>query len=122
MKRYLVWTAAAAATAFLVAPAGANDSVLKLTQDPNQWVLQTGDYANTRYSKLKQITTDNVGKLQVAWPGAVGTRYQVQTSPDLGSWTDLGAPLDGSGQTLGVELPTGEVRATFVRVVTAPGS
>lgn len=62
------------------------------------------------------------GNLQVVWPGAAGTRYQVQTSPDLGSWTNLGAPLNGTGQSLGVELPIGEVPATFVRVVTAPGS
>jgi hypothetical protein len=32
-------------------PALANDELLKLTQDPNQQVLQTVDYANTRYSK-----------------------------------------------------------------------
>ncbi|MFG1299633.1 lanthanide-dependent methanol dehydrogenase XoxF5 [Xanthobacter sp. V3C-3] len=81
MKRFLVWTAAAAATAFFVAPAGANDSVMKLTQDPNQWVLQTGDYANTRYSKLKQITTDNVGKLQVAWTFSTGVLRGHEGSP-----------------------------------------
>lgn len=62
------------------------------------------------------------GKLHVTWPGSAGTRYQVETSSDLGSWKDLGAPLNGSGQTLGVELPISEVPTTFVRVVTAPGS
>ena len=30
------------------------------------------NYANTRYSALKQITTDNVGKLQVAWTFSTG--------------------------------------------------
>lgn len=62
------------------------------------------------------------GKLQVVWPGSTGTRYQVQTSPDLSSWKDQGAPLSGNGQNLSVELPTSEVPVTFVRVVTAPGS
>ena len=33
---------------------------MKMTQDPKQWVLPTGDYANTRYSKLNQINKDNV--------------------------------------------------------------
>ncbi|MCG5237711.1 lanthanide-dependent methanol dehydrogenase XoxF5 [Xanthobacter oligotrophicus] len=81
MRRLLVLTAAAVVTAFAGAPARANDSVLKLTQDPNQWALQTGDYANTRYSKLKQITTDNVGKLQVSWTFSTGVLRGHEGSP-----------------------------------------
>lgn len=53
-------------------PAIANEDVLKQTSDPNQWALQTGDYANTRYSKLNQITTQNVGSLKVAWTFSTG--------------------------------------------------
>src|SRR5438046_7418879 len=34
--------------------------------------MPTGDYANQRYSKLNQITADNVGKLQVAWTFSTG--------------------------------------------------
>lgn len=49
------------------AAAWANDNVIKLSSDPNNWVLQNGDYAGHRYSKLDQITTDNVGQLKVAW-------------------------------------------------------
>ncbi|MDI4656881.1 lanthanide-dependent methanol dehydrogenase XoxF5 [Xanthobacter autotrophicus] len=81
MRRLLVLTAAAVVTAFAGAPARANDSVLKLTQDPNQWALQTGDYANTRFSKLKQITSDNVGKLQVAWTFSTGVLRGHEGSP-----------------------------------------
>ncbi|WP_408647725.1 lanthanide-dependent methanol dehydrogenase XoxF5 [Xanthobacter dioxanivorans] len=62
-------------------PARANESVLKLSQDPNQWVLQTGDYANTRYSKLKQINTENVNKLQVAWTFSTGVLRGHEGSP-----------------------------------------
>lgn len=61
--------------------ASANDSVLKLTQDPNQWALQTGDYANTRFSKLKQINSENVGKLQVAWSFSTGVLRGHEGSP-----------------------------------------
>lgn len=50
----------------------ANDSVLSLQSNPNDWVLQTGDYANTRYSKLSQINRDNVSDLQVAWTFSTG--------------------------------------------------
>ena len=53
-------------------PALANEELLKLQQDPNQWVMPTGDYSNQRFSKLKQITADNVGKLQVAWTFSTG--------------------------------------------------
>jgi PQQ-dependent dehydrogenase (methanol/ethanol family) len=56
----------------LAGAAIANDSVLTLQSNPNGWVLQTGDYANTRYSKLSQINRDNVGDLQVAWTFSTG--------------------------------------------------
>ena len=43
-----------------------------MSQNPKDWVQPTGDYANTRYSKLNQITAANVGKLQVAWTFSTG--------------------------------------------------
>jgi alcohol dehydrogenase (cytochrome c) len=64
-----------------VTPALANDDLQKLIQDPNQWVIQTGDYANTRYSKLDQIKADNVGKLQVAWTFSTGVLRGHEGSP-----------------------------------------
>jgi alcohol dehydrogenase (cytochrome c) len=71
----------AACLAALAAPAFANDSVMKATQDPNQWAIQTGDYANTRHSKLNQINTENVGKLQVAWTFSTGVLRGHEGSP-----------------------------------------
>ena len=44
----------------------------KMAQNPKDWVMPTGDYANTRYSKLNQINAQNVGKLQVAWTFSTG--------------------------------------------------
>jgi hypothetical protein len=41
--------------------------VEKLTSNPKNWAMQAGDFYNQRYSKLNQITTGNVGKMQVAW-------------------------------------------------------
>jgi len=52
--------------------ASANDELSKLQQDPKQWAQQAGNFANTRYSALKQITAENVGKLQVAWTFSTG--------------------------------------------------
>ncbi len=81
MRRVVMVTAVAACSAFFGARAMANEGVLKLTQDPNQWVLQTGDYANTRHSKLKQINADNVGKLQAAWTFSTGVLRGHEGSP-----------------------------------------
>jgi PQQ-dependent dehydrogenase (methanol/ethanol family) len=52
--------------------AQANDELIKLSGDAKQWVLPTGDYANTRYSKLDKINAGNVSKLQVAWTFSTG--------------------------------------------------
>ncbi|MET0408469.1 MAG: methanol/ethanol family PQQ-dependent dehydrogenase [Hyphomicrobium sp.] len=60
------------ATAAFSAPAWANEDVIKLSSDPNNWAVQSGDYAGTRYSKLDQITTENVSQLKVAWTFSTG--------------------------------------------------
>jgi alcohol dehydrogenase (cytochrome c) len=65
----------------LMTPARANDSVMKLTQNPKDWVIQAGDYANTRYSKLDQITDKNVGKLVPAWSFSTGVLRGHEGSP-----------------------------------------
>lgn len=58
--------------AFAAGGASANDELNRLSQNPKDWVMPAGDYANSRYSKLNQITTSNVGKLQVAWTFSTG--------------------------------------------------
>ena len=70
MKRLLPGVAALLATTSL--PALANDSVTEAIGNPANYAIQTGDYANTRYSKLEQITNENVGDLQVAWTFSTG--------------------------------------------------
>jgi lanthanide-dependent methanol dehydrogenase len=64
-----------------IMPASANDELQKLIQDPNQWVIQTGDYANTRFSKLDKINASNVSKLQVAWTFSTGVLRGHEGSP-----------------------------------------
>src|SRR5215469_3083534 len=41
-------------------------------QNANDWAMPAKDYANTRFSTLKQINSGNVGKLQVAWTFSTG--------------------------------------------------
>jgi PQQ-dependent dehydrogenase (methanol/ethanol family) len=64
-----------------IAPASANEELQKLIQDPNQWVIQTGDYANTRFSKLDQINASNVNKLQASWTFSTGVLRGHEGSP-----------------------------------------
>src|SRR5262245_13416397 len=72
MRKILSTTCLSAAALFAAGGACANDELARLSQDAKQWVMQAGDFANTRYSTLKQITTENVGKLQVAWTFSTG--------------------------------------------------
>ena len=70
--RKVIAAALLCAAAAYAWPAAANDGLMKIIKDPKQWGIQTGDYANTRYSKLDQINAGNVGKLQVAWGFSTG--------------------------------------------------
>ncbi len=72
MRKLLITTALSTAAVMATGSVYANDELIKLSQDAKQWVMPTGNYANTRYSTLKQITADNVGKLQVAWTFSTG--------------------------------------------------
>ena len=49
-----------------------NTELMKLMDNPNNWATPSGNYAATRYSKLNQINSKNVGDLQVAWTFSTG--------------------------------------------------
>ena len=79
MKRLLNSTVA---VLLLTGAAGyANESVLAETAKPEQWAIQTGNYANHRYSELDQINRDNVGDLRVAWTFSTGVLRGHEGSP-----------------------------------------
>ncbi|MEO1495219.1 MAG: lanthanide-dependent methanol dehydrogenase XoxF5 [Pseudomonadota bacterium] len=78
--KYLI-TGAIASLLAATGVASANNSVLTGQKNPNDWVIQTGDYANTRYSKLNQINRDNVSDLQVAWTFSTGVLRGHEGSP-----------------------------------------
>ncbi|MFA9474413.1 MAG: lanthanide-dependent methanol dehydrogenase XoxF5 [Filomicrobium sp.] len=59
----------------------ANKDVIKQTSNADQWVLQTGDYTNQRYSKLDQINAGNVKDLKVAWTFSTGVLRGHEGSP-----------------------------------------
>jgi lanthanide-dependent methanol dehydrogenase len=72
MRHFLTTTCLGVVAVFAAGAVSANDELKRLEKDPKQWVMPTGNYANQRYSQLKQITSDNVGKLQVAWTFSTG--------------------------------------------------
>src|SRR5450759_2236157 len=51
----------------------ANDQLMQMAKDPNQWVMPTGNYTGQRYSALDQITAGNVKDLHVAWTMSTGS-------------------------------------------------
>jgi PQQ-dependent dehydrogenase (methanol/ethanol family) len=52
-----------------------------LQNDDRQWVMPGKNYAQTRFSTLKQITPENAGKLQVAWTFSVGSNHGQEAAP-----------------------------------------
>jgi lanthanide-dependent methanol dehydrogenase len=72
MRKFLIGTALSTTAVMAAGSVYANEELIKLSQDAKQWVMPAANYANTRHSTLKQITADNVGKLQVAWTFSTG--------------------------------------------------
>ena len=68
LVRAAVLAAAAATSTSALADADLDSKMA----DSSNWAAQAGDYANHRYSELKQINASNVGKLQVAWTMSTG--------------------------------------------------
>lgn len=65
------WLLAGAALS-VSASAMANEELLKLQQDPNYWVMPSGNFAGWRYSELNQINNQNAHELQAAWTFSTG--------------------------------------------------
>ena len=72
MRRLFIATCLGSVATLAAGSAFASEELQKMSQNPKDWVMPAGDYANTRYSKLNQINASNVGKLQVAWTFSTG--------------------------------------------------
>ena len=72
MRKLLLASCFGVAAMFTAGYAVANDELAKMAADPNQWVMPAGNFANTRYSELKQINTENVHKIAPAWTFSTG--------------------------------------------------
>ncbi|HZD88577.1 MAG TPA: PQQ-dependent dehydrogenase, methanol/ethanol family [Pseudolabrys sp.] len=58
-----------------------SSDLIKLSQNQNNWAMATKNYANTRYSGLDQINSDNIKNLQVAWTFSVGADRGQEAAP-----------------------------------------
>jgi lanthanide-dependent methanol dehydrogenase len=81
MRSYLFSSCMGAVAMLAAGTANANEELIRMQQNPNDWVMPTGNYENQRYSKLNQINAGNVGKLQVAWAFSTGVLRGHEGSP-----------------------------------------
>ncbi len=72
MRKLLLASCFGVAALLTASYATANEELIKMSADAKQYVMPTGNYANTRYSELKQITAENVHKLAPAWTFSTG--------------------------------------------------
>ena len=59
------------------------DRLINAANEPQNWLLMNGDYGSLRYSKLTQITRNNVKDLRMVWAMALGGMQDVgQNGPE----------------------------------------
>ena len=61
--------------------ATANDALLQAAADPNAWAMNGRTYDNTRFSPLAQITTENAGRLRLAYAFQLGSLRSNESTP-----------------------------------------
>src|SRR5438067_8681993 len=59
----------------------AYDRLLDSAQDARNWLIYSGNYASTRFSRLAQITPANVRNLELKWMYQAAATGAWQTSP-----------------------------------------
>ncbi len=91
-------------TALSAGVASANEELLKLEKDANQWVMPTGDYANHRYSTLKQINAQNVKNLHPVWTFSTGVLRGHEGAPlVIGNMMYLSSPFPNNVYALDLD-------------------
>jgi len=102
--------------AMLMASVGvsrANDSVVKVASDPNGWAIAGHDYGNTRFSPLKQINSENVGKLQLAYSMSLASLRSNESSPIVIGKTLYVSTSWGPKYVYAIDAATGARKWTY---------
>src|SRR5690606_26689825 len=58
-----------------------DERLVQARAEPSQWMTYGGTYDEQRYSRLDQITTDNVSQLGLAWFANYDTNLQQEGTP-----------------------------------------
>lgn len=93
--------------------AKANDSVAKAVSDPNGWAIAGHDYGNTRFSGLKQINAENVGKLQLVYSLSLASLRSNEASPVVVGRTLYVSTSWGPKYVYAVDAATGARKWTW---------
>jgi alcohol dehydrogenase (cytochrome c) len=74
--------------------ASANDELIKMSKDPAQWVIPSGNYASQRYTTLSQINTKTAKNLRPVWTFSTGVLRGHEGGPlVVGNTMYLAAPF-----------------------------
>src|SRR5262249_62405191 len=77
-----------------------------LAQQPGEWLTYGLDYAETRYSPLKQIDISNVSGLSLAWSANIGTGGGGQEATPL-VWNGVIYGITNWSVTFAIDAHTG---------------
>ena len=58
-----------------------NDRLLNAADEPQNWLQYSGTYDAQRFSRLNQVTSENVDQLEVAWIRQLNTLSALETTP-----------------------------------------
>ncbi len=114
-KTFVPFIASVALGAAVAAPGAvsANDNVLALSKNPNNWVMWGRTYDGARYSPLAQINNQNVGQLQVAWTFSTGVLRGHEGGPlVLGNTLFVHTPFPN--KVFSINLPDQTINWSYV--------
>ncbi|WP_044590598.1 PQQ-dependent dehydrogenase, methanol/ethanol family [Bradyrhizobium sp. LTSPM299] len=96
-----------------VGASNANDSVVKAASDPNGWAIAGHDYGNTRFSPLKQINSENAGKLQLVYSKSLASLRSNESSPLVIGKTLYVSTSWGPKYVYAIDAATGAPKWTY---------
>lgn len=100
------------------APVPANEQLNALSKSADSWVMYGKNYANTRYSPLREVKASNVGQLRLAYAFQLGT-VRSQESVPLVVGSTLYVTTSGSQYVYAVDAPTGVLKWKYAPDVPA---
>ncbi|SVB09603.1 uncharacterized protein METZ01_LOCUS162457, partial [marine metagenome] len=58
-----------------------NDDLVNSSDQPENWLMYSGNYSSQRYTELDQINTDNASSLQMQWAFQLRALDRAETTP-----------------------------------------